>query len=39
MTVARCAEDLRLLEVEHYYDNSLFLSQLATGCPVHKAAK
>jgi len=36
MTVARCAEDLRLLEVEHYYDNSLFLSQL---CPVHKAAK
>jgi hypothetical protein len=36
MTVARCAEDLRLLEVEHFYDNSLFLSQL---CPIHKAAK
>jgi hypothetical protein len=36
MTVARCAEDLRLLEVEHFYDNNLFLSQL---CPVHKAAK
>ena len=36
MTVARCAEDLRLLEVEHFYDNSLFLGQL---CPVHKAAK
>lgn len=39
MTVARCAEDLRLLEVEHYYDNSLFLGQLATGCPVHKAGQ
>lgn len=36
MTVARCAEDLRLLEVEHFYDNNLFLSQL---CPVHQAAK
>jgi hypothetical protein len=36
MTVARCAEDLRLLEVEHYYDNSLFLSQL---CPAHRGAK
>jgi hypothetical protein len=36
MTVARCAEDLRLLEVEHYYDNSLFLSQL---CPMHKGGK
>jgi len=34
MTVARCAEDLRLLEVEHFYDNSLFLSQLTGGCPV-----
>jgi hypothetical protein len=38
-TVARCAEDLRLLSVEHFYDNSLFLSQLATGCPVHQASK
>jgi hypothetical protein len=46
MTVARCAEDLRLIEVEHFYDNSLFLGQLVTGaqatgsgCPVHQAAK
>ncbi|WNG37472.1 ester cyclase [Archangium violaceum] len=37
MSVARVAEDLRLVEVEHYYDNSLFLSQIATGCPVHAA--
>ncbi len=34
-TVARVAEDLRIVQVEHFYDNSLFLSQLATGCPVH----
>jgi SnoaL-like polyketide cyclase len=34
MTVARCADDLRLLEVEHFYDNSLFLGQLTGGCPV-----
>ncbi|HEU4538079.1 MAG TPA: hypothetical protein VFS00_28355 [Polyangiaceae bacterium] len=34
MTVARCADDLRLLEVEHFYDNSLFLGQLTKGCPI-----
>jgi len=37
MTVARVAEDLRILQVEHFYDNSQFLRQLATGCPVHAA--
>ena len=38
MTVARCAEDLRLLEVEHFYDNNLFLGQLTGGCPIRKRA-
>jgi hypothetical protein len=32
-SVARCTEDVRLLTVEHFYDNSLFLSQL---CPAHQ---
>jgi hypothetical protein len=37
MSVARVAEDLRILEVEHFYDNSQFLRQIATGCPMHAA--
>jgi hypothetical protein len=36
MTVARCSGDLKLVEVEHFYDNNIFLSQLTGGCPVHK---
>lgn len=36
MTIARTSSDLKLLEVEHFYDNSAFLSQLTGGCPVHK---
>lgn len=39
MTVARVADDLRILEVEHFYDNSKFLGQLTGGCPIHRAAK
>ncbi|WP_131747226.1 ester cyclase [Frankia sp. Cppng1_Ct_nod] len=34
VTVARCTDDLRLVEVEHFYDNSEFLSRLTGGCPV-----
>jgi hypothetical protein len=34
MTVGRVNAELKLLSAEHYYDNSLFLSQLASGCPV-----
>lgn len=36
MTVARLSSDLKLVEVEHFYDNNLFLSRLTGGCPVHK---
>lgn len=38
MSIARCSEDLRLLELEHFYDNNLFLGQLTGGCPLHKGA-
>jgi hypothetical protein len=38
VSVAHCADDLRLLEVEHFYDNSKFLSQLTGGCPIHREA-
>jgi hypothetical protein len=34
VSVARCSESLQLLEVEHFYDNSQFLSKLTGGCPV-----
>jgi hypothetical protein len=34
MTVAKVNDDLRLLQVEHYYDPSQLLSKLAGGCPV-----
>src|SRR5690606_29795047 len=32
--VARCSDDLKILSVERYYDNHLYLRKLATGCPV-----
>jgi hypothetical protein len=34
MSVARCSDDLKILSVEHFYDNHLFLRQLVSGCPV-----
>ncbi|MDF8266001.1 hypothetical protein [Luteipulveratus flavus] len=34
MSVARVSDDLKLLEVDHYYDSSQLLSPLAGGCPV-----
>ncbi|MDF5756271.1 hypothetical protein [Spongiactinospora sp. TRM90649] len=34
MSVAKVSDDLRLLEVEHYYDPNAFLSTLTNGCPV-----
>jgi hypothetical protein len=33
MTVARVVEDLRLVEVQNFYDNTAFLGQLAGGSP------
>ena len=37
MTLAKVADDLRLLQVEHYYDPNQLLSKLAGGCPVAKS--
>ncbi|MYS83030.1 SnoaL-like polyketide cyclase [Streptomyces sp. SID5474] len=34
MSVAKVSEDLKLVEVEHYYDPNAFLSRLTGGCPV-----
>ncbi|WP_250284665.1 MULTISPECIES: ester cyclase [unclassified Frankia] len=34
VTVARCADDLRLVEVENFYDNTAFLSRLAGSHPA-----
>nr|WP_237536008.1 ester cyclase [Streptomyces sp. SID3343] len=34
MSVAKVSDDLRLVEVEHYYDPNAFLGQLTGGCPV-----
>ncbi|RMI27656.1 ester cyclase [Nocardia stercoris] len=39
MTVARVTEDLRILELEHFYDNNQLLGPLAHGCPVAHDAK
>lgn len=36
VSVATVTEDLRLLEVEHYYDPNAFLATLTGGCPVAK---
>lgn len=34
MSVARVGDDLRLLEIDHYYDSNQLLEPLAAGCPV-----
>jgi predicted ester cyclase len=34
MSVAKVSDDLKLVEVEHYYDPNTFLAQLTGGCPV-----
>ena len=34
MSVATLTDDLKLVEVEHYYDPSEFLGKLTGGCPV-----
>ncbi|GAA2685101.1 SnoaL-like polyketide cyclase [Actinoplanes palleronii] len=37
MSVAKVNDDLKLLEVEHYYDPNAFLGSLTGGCPVAKS--
>ncbi|MFD6418054.1 SnoaL-like polyketide cyclase [Streptomyces sp. NPDC060194] len=34
VSVAKVDDDLKLLEVEHFYDPNAFLGQLTGGCPV-----
>ncbi|WP_338697662.1 SnoaL-like polyketide cyclase [Streptomyces sp. Q6] len=34
VSVAKVSDDLRLLEVEHFYDPNAFLGKLTGGCPV-----
>lgn len=34
VTVAKVSDDLRLLDVEHYYDPNQLLSKMTGGCPV-----
>lgn len=34
ISVAKVTDDLKLLEVEHYYDPNSFLGKLTGGCPV-----
>ncbi|AXG76367.1 SnoaL-like polyketide cyclase [Streptomyces paludis] len=34
MSVATVTDDLKLLQVEHYYDPNAFLGKLTGGCPV-----
>ncbi|GAA4969547.1 SnoaL-like polyketide cyclase [Uniformispora flossi] len=39
ISVAKVSDDLRLLDVEHFYDPNAFLGQLTGGCPVAHGAK
>ncbi|MFQ6393169.1 ester cyclase [Nocardia sp. KC 131] len=38
VTIARVSDDLRILELEHFYDNNELLAPLAHGCPVTKSS-
>ncbi|WP_297614649.1 ester cyclase [Nocardia sp.] len=39
ITIAKVSEDLRILELEHFYDNNKLLGPLAHGCPVAKTSE
>jgi hypothetical protein len=36
VSIARVNDDLKIVNLEHFFDNSSFLSTLATGCPLHQ---
>jgi hypothetical protein len=38
VSVAKVDDDLKLLEVEHYYDPNHFLGKLTGGCPIRHTA-
>jgi hypothetical protein len=35
MSIARVTEDLKIISLEHFFDNSAFLQKLTSGCPFH----
>ena len=35
MSMAKVTDDLKIVSVEHFFDNSSFLKKLTTGCPIH----
>ncbi|MBD2445685.1 ester cyclase [Nostoc sp. FACHB-152] len=35
ISIARVTDDLKIISIEHFFDNSSFLNKLATGCPFH----
>jgi predicted ester cyclase len=35
MSIARVTDDLKIVSLEHFFDQSAFLGKLATGCPFH----
>ncbi len=35
VSIARVTEDLKIVSLEHFFDNSLFLNKLTAGCPFH----
>ena len=37
VSIAKVSDDLRLIEVEHFYDPNSFLGSLTGGCPVAKS--
>ncbi|MGQ4648452.1 SnoaL-like polyketide cyclase [Lyngbya aestuarii] len=39
VSIANLTEDLKILSMEHFFDNSLFLSKLTSGCPFHSQNK
>jgi predicted ester cyclase len=39
VTIAEVTEDYKIVSMEHFFDNSLFLTQLTKGCPVHSSEK
>ncbi len=35
VSIARVSEDLKIVDLEHFFDSGSFLDKLATGCPFH----
>ncbi|MEY4582055.1 MAG: hypothetical protein RL701_6758 [Pseudomonadota bacterium] len=39
MTMVRVDDELRIVDLEHYYDNNQLLSQMTGGCPIQRENK